>query len=288
MTTEMIYTKERRPQDPEQALMEIRDRAVMLYLAGAYLCESPLLRKLGFNIEQNVEALVAYVAEINEEKTTAHSTNVDSDLERMAHVAELLQTGNEEIRRKCGKGQLGKELCDQVAVLGQRIKAMRGGGESPPLTYGKMGSVEDFFDRLRSSLRFVSASLRVFLKTLGVLFALCLVLFLILFFTMESEKDLLKEVKQQKALILEKGEVLSTLNKALREAKGKIARMGPQELSRQEEVRLMDLKLKIYKLEENKATLKNEMEDLQKTLAHKEKDLQEFRGKSFMENLLRR
>ena len=60
MTTRKIALDRRRLPAPVKALAAIRDKAVILSMAVKYVCEDALLRRIGEDVEENLEVMIKY------------------------------------------------------------------------------------------------------------------------------------------------------------------------------------------------------------------------------------
>jgi len=112
-------------------------------------------------------------------------------------------------------------------------------------------------------------------------------IFLYLTVTMETEKVPLERVEQSRALILEKQADLVRIKAELKPLKEKIENARKDEMSRQEEIRLLDLSLKAHKLGQDQLNTLIEVDIEEKALKEKLKELEAVQRKSFLEKLLR-
>jgi len=266
MDTEIIDREKQIAQNPEKALKEIKDSAVLLSVATEYLCEDPFLKKIGANIEKNIEVVENHVEDLKKQFVGKPVAEVDlkKPLDRVARFSGRLQKASDGTRRKCTQGELGKELDEGVKAL-----------------------MDGFLGRFKFIVRSLAVTSKFTLRISALFVIVCLMIFLYLIVTMETEKVPLERVEQSRALILEKQADLVRLKAELKPLREKIESARKDEMSRQEEIRLLDLNLKAHKLAEDQLNTLIEVDIEEKALKEKLKELEAVQQKSFLEKLLR-
>ena len=129
---------------------------------------------------------------------------------------------------------------------------------------------------------------RAMLRLLTALILAVIVVFLCLFFTMETEKDLRDKIKQESARIEILQEPLAEITEELRQIRREIELITKKELDRQGKAAVMDLNVKAYELAEKLEKSRVKIKIHQKELNEKQEKLEEMSRKSFFERLLRR
>lgn len=145
------------------------------------------------------------------------------------------------------------------------------------------------------SLGYMIAAMVTFLMKLFVTLTLvpliavmiCIVPFTYLYVTMESEEKLLEGISQSQTYIQTQQEILATLDYQKEQISKKIDAMSRKELNRQEKVEVMDLYVNIYKLDEERSKLQVETQLQEQKIEEKQERIEEIKGKSFLERLLR-
>ena len=93
MDTEIIDREKQIAQDSEKALKEIKDSAVLLSVATEYLCEDPFFKKIGADIEKNIEVVEHHVEDLKKQFVGKPIAEVDlkKPMDRVARFAGRLQ-----------------------------------------------------------------------------------------------------------------------------------------------------------------------------------------------------
>lgn len=289
MDTEIIDREKQIAQDSEKALKEIKDSAVMLSVATEYLCEDPFLKKIGANIEKNIEIVENHVEDLKKQFVGKPITEVDlkKPLDRVTRFAGRLQKASDGTRQKCTHGELGKELDEKVKSLVSEINSLKERIEGRSVSYTTVDSALGFLGRFKFIVRSLAVTSKFTLRISALFVIVCLMIFLYLLITMETEKVPLERVEQSRALILEKQADLVRLKAELKPLREKIEIARKDEMSRQEEIMLMDLSLKAHKLAEDQLNTLIEVDIEEKALKEKLKELEAVQRKSFLERLLR-
>ena len=289
MDTEIIDREKQIAQESEKALKEIKDSAVMLSLATEYLCEDPFLEKIGANIEKNIEVVENHIENLKKQFVGKPITEVDlkKPLDRVTRFAGRLQKASDGTRQKCTHGELGKELDEKIKSLVSEINSLKERIEGRSVSYTTADSALGFLGRFKFIVRSLAVTSKFTLRISALFVIICLMIFLYLLITMETEKVPLERVEQSRALILEKQADLVRIKAEIKPLREKIELARKDEMSRQEEIRLMDLNLKAHKLAGDYQDTLIEVDIAEKALKEKLKELETVQRKSFLERLLR-
>jgi hypothetical protein len=289
MDAEIIDREKQIAEDSEKALKEIQDSAVMLSLATEYLCKDPFLKKIGATIEKNIEIVENHVEDLKKQFVGKPVAEVDlkKPMDLVARFAGRLQKAGDGTRQKCTQGELGKELDERVKALMSEISTLKERIEGRSVSYTTADSALSFLGRFKFIVRSLAVTSKFTLRIFALFVIVCLMIFLYLLITMETEKVPLERVEQSKALILSKQADLVRIKAKLKPLRAKIESARKDETSRQEEIRLMDLSLKAHKLAEDYQETLIEVDIEEKALKEKLKELEAVQRKSFLERLLR-
>jgi hypothetical protein len=289
MDTEIINREKQIAQDSEKALKDIKDSAVMLSLASEYLCEDPFLEKIGTDIEKNIEIVKTHVEDLKKQFVGKPVAEVDlkKPVDRVARFAGRLQNASDGTRQKCTQGELGEELDESVKALINEIDALKERIEGRSVSYTAADSALGFLGRFKFIVRSLVVTSKFTLRISALFVIICLMIFVYLFITMETEKVPLERVEQSRALILQKQADLVRIKAELKPLREKIESARKDEMSRQEEIRFLDLSLKAHKLAEDYQETLIELDIEEKALKEKLKELEAVQRKSFLERLLR-
>jgi hypothetical protein len=275
--------------DPYNALSEIKDKAVMLSMAGEYLCEDPFLKKIGFSIRRNMEDLKADIEALKRQFVgkPVEEVNFDKHLQGIEHIAKLLQEGAEDVEHRCIRGELGKELGERVISLAGEIKGFKDRVEGRTISYTRADSVLGVLGRLKFLINTLVATYSLASKIIGLFLMVGLMTLSFLFITMESEKGLINKIEEIRTLIQSSEAALSNINDEVKQIQKLIDNIREGELNRQDGIELMDLNLEAYKLAEEQQQALIKVMIQKKTLEERLKRLDEMNRKSFFERLVR-
>ena len=289
MDTEIIDREKQIAQDSEKALKEIKDSAVLLSVATEYLCEDPFLKKIGADIEKNIEVVENHVKDLKKQFVGKPIAEVDlkKPMDRVARFAGRLQKANDGTRQKCTHGELGKELDEKIKSLVSEINSLKERIEGKSVSYTTADSALGFLGRFKFIVRSLVVTSKFTFRISALFVIVCLMIFLYLIVTMETEKVPFERVEQSRALILSKQADLVRFKAELKPLKEKIESARKDEMSRQEEIRLLDLSLKAHKLAQDQLNTLIEVDIEEKALKEKLKELEAVQRKSFLEKLFR-
>ena len=97
---------------PNEALNEVKDRGLLLYLASGYICDTPVLKKIGTGIDKDLEVIRKHINELKGKVLGKPSERlgINEQLDWISNIARLLKKGDSATKDKCIEGKLGKEL----------------------------------------------------------------------------------------------------------------------------------------------------------------------------------
>jgi len=290
MTTEKIDLKNAGPQDPDLALNEIKDKAVIMRMAVKYVCEDPFLKKMGAGIAQNIDVLKTHIEDLEKQFVgkPADDINLNEQLEGIKDISRRLQEAERSTNDQCVKGELGKELCQKVISLADGIRALQtrvGGGA---VSYTRSDSVKGAFGRMKFITNPFVLHYRAMFRLLIVLVLLVIAVFLYLFFTMETEKGLAEKIDRGSARIESLQKPLPKIKGELWQIRKEIERITQEELTRQGKAAVMDLNVKAFELAERIEKAQLDIKIYQKELDENQRELEEMKKKSFFKRILRR
>ncbi len=286
-----MTTEEPKDPNPSDALNGIKDEAIVLSMAGEYLCEDPYVRKIGFDIEQDIEILREYIASLKERFVGRPSDKigVDEPLEGITRISELLQKGEDgDFKDRCVNGELGNELGEKLKSLARAIREAEDWVEGRAAPYTKGDIALDAVKRLRFLAHSIVATYSLVVKLIFLLLMVGIITFFFLFITMESEKDLIEKIEERSAHIRSSQAALSQINKDAKEIRRNIAAIEKKRFTRQTEIRLIDLNLQAYKISQDLQKTQIDIGLQSSALEKRRRELEEMKRKSFLDRLLRR
>lgn len=274
---------------PDVPLNEMKDKALLLSMAGEYLCEDYFLKKAGMIIGSNAEALKDYIGHTQEQFVgkSADEARLNDILQSILHTAELLQQADGDIKEECSEGKLGTELFETIKSLGQGIKALEQRIDGKAIVPVKREPLRFIINPFKFLLKAIIATSKLGLKLAATLIIIGLAVFSFLYFTMESEEAFVQKIEQSQADIRSAQARLSEINNELEELREELAGIREDEADRRDEIEVIDLNLKIYKLSEEQQKAQIDMDMERESLEENLRNLEKLRQKSFLEKLLR-
>jgi hypothetical protein len=264
----------------------IRDKALLIGLGGAYLCEPPFLTRYGREVEYAVSHLERDIRNLKERFPGRSSREVDTDriLGEMRDLAGRMKEADPALRKDCAT-KVGSALEAQLKRVAEAIGDVRRQVEGGPDHYGGTEAVTGTV--LRAG-RAVVTGFGLLGKIVGILILALVVAFGYLFATMEREGGFEKEIAERSRRI----QILQTELSRLEEEKIAPIERSIQVLERQgadraDKVRKLELMVELGDLEQKAATLRGEIRQHQTAVQEAEASLETLKRKGFLERLLR-
>ena len=278
------------PSDPDRALSEIKDSAVILSMAGEYLCEEVFLRKIRAAVEKNVELLRHQVEVFKREFVgiPLQEMSLDEELENIARFATLLEGPEAALEEKCREGELGRTLWEKTKALARVLDDLKAKVEGRPIEYEKRDYFFDLKGRFKSIYRKIAGTYPFFFKLMFITVGACVVVFSYFYLTMERETDLLKKIDQSQASVVSKKETLSRLGEQIQRTREKAESFSQGlELTRQEKIEAMYWTLKTHELVEQRDRVQLELDSEEQALKENVRKIDEMKRKPFLSRLFR-
>ncbi len=279
------------PRD-NKSLWELKDYGILLRLGGEYLCEQPVLEKLGLDLEKTAESLRDYVEQLKGKFVGKPVEEIDfsEPLERIKEVAEGLKDPDEQIEEKCKTGQLGIVLSETRTTLRNRIDEFADKIEGKSVSYKKTDSLYQHLERVKYLFLSLIRTYKILSRVIACVGVACFITFVVLLATMQTEKELLVKVGRTKAEIQTKQATLHNLGERMKSIQEQIKalELGQEgELTREQKIKIMELNLATHKLSEKMEKLQFEIEMYRKQLQKEKKEIIELKNKSILQRLLR-
>ena len=290
MTTTKIALDRRRLSASVKALAAIRDKAVILTMAVKYVCEDALLRKIGEDIEENLDLLKNHIRDLESQRVGKSAEDIDlgPQVEAILDISKRLKKGEKTTNDQCVKGELGEELGDRLRELASGITELRGKVEGGNLAYSTSDSLRGVMGTLGYIFHPLVTRFRILIKVLVVLLLVAIGLFTYLFITMETEKDLLEEIDAHRTKIASLETGLAGMNEDLARIREEIGKNSGENLGRDDKARLMELNVRAFRMTEKIEKARAEIILQRKAVADTRKRLEELKHKSFFQKVLRR
>ncbi len=276
------------PAIPFDALREIRDRALLMSLGSAYLCEQVFLTKCGAELEHAVELLDRDIRTLKKRFPGRFTREVDTNavLEGLRELSGRLKASDREVQAQCTVGELGRDLEERLKILSDAVRDVRRQVEGGPAEYTGKEAVAGAVVRAGETVR---GGLAVLGRMLGVAVVLLAVVFGYLFFTMEREGRFETEISRHRQEIqaLQK-ELAGVRQDKIAPLEFRIRQQEREGYSRRDKVRVMELSVELEALEQEALALQGRIEQQRRRLEEAERSLETLKQKGFWERLLRR
>jgi hypothetical protein len=277
-------------QESLRSIHGIRDMALMLSIGNAYLCDAVFLRKIGHTIDTHLKELKSDISSLKKQYPGKFEKEVETDqvLEGIQTTAQNLQEPDKDITKKCSAGELGRELEASVDILAETVEAIRIQVEGELEGYSKKEALLAQVGKVKSVGHLIAVLISSAFKVIGVLVLVAAMVFSYLYFTMESEEALLKEVNQSKSQVESQMKLIARLEGERTEVAGKLDSIPGGELDREGKVEVMNLTMQVHKLDERVHSAEVQIELHRKKIKDTEKRIADMRKKTFLQRLLRR
>jgi cell division protein FtsB len=268
------------------ALHDIRDKAILLSLGKAFLCEEVFLVKIGHAIDESLEHLREDILSLKMRFVGKFVEDVDTDsiLDDLHSQANFLQNPDRRVTDKCTVGTLGAELEETVGVLTQAIRTIKGKVEGEVEEYTKKEAV---VKGAKTAGSLVSSVVSLVIKLVVLLFLLALGPAIYLGVTMEREGSLQKQIAESKAYIQSQRAQIESLRKERDELSGRIESSQGDNLSRQQKLEIMDLNVKVHGLDQRVHKAEAESTEHERLIKLSQQKIEEIKAKPFLQRYLR-
>jgi flagellar biosynthesis chaperone FliJ len=268
-------------QESLRSIHGIRDMALMLSIGNAYLCDAVFLRKIGHTIDTHLKELKSDISSLKKQYPGKFEKGIQT-------TAQNLQEPDKDITKKCSAGELGRELEASVDILAETVEAIRIQVEGELEGYSKKEALLAQVGKVKSVGHLIAVLISSAFKVIGVLVLVAAMVFSYLYFTMESEEALLKEVNQSKSQVESQMKLIARLEGERTEVAGKLDSIPGGELDREGKVEVMNLTMQVHKLDERVHSAEVQIELHRKKIKDTEKRIADMRKKTFLQRLLRR
>lgn len=268
------------------SLSEIRDKAMLLSIGKAFLCEEVFLKKIGHSMDESLEHLREDILSLKMMFVGQFVEDVDTDslLDELHSQAELLQSPDRRVTDKCTVGTLGTEMEEAVQTLALAIKTIKSKVEGEVEEYTKKDAV---VKGAKSAGSLVSSVVSLVIKTVILLLLLALGPAIYLGVTMDREGSLQKQIAESKASIQSQKAQIASVRKERDELAARAESSQGDNLSRQQKVEIMDLSVKVHSLDQKVHKAEAEITEHERRIKMNQQKIEEIKLKTFRQRFLR-
>jgi hypothetical protein len=268
------------------SLREIRDKAILLSIGKAVLCEEVFLKKIGHAMDESLDHLREDIFFLKMMFVGKFVEDVDTDslLDELHSQAKLLQSPDRRVTDKCTVGTLGTEMEEAVQALAVAIKTIKSKVEGEVEEYTKKDSI---VKGAESAGSLVSSVVSFVIKTVMLLLLLALGPAIYLGVTMDREESLQKQIDESKAYIQSQRAQIASVKKERDELAARAESSQGDTLSRQQKVEIMDLRVKVHGLDQKVHKSEAEITEHERMIKRNQQKVDEIKSKTFLERFLR-
>ena len=268
------------------SLHEIRDKAILLSLGKAFLCEEVFLMKIGHAIDEALENLREDILSLKMRFVGKFVEDVDTDsiLDDLHSQAQFLQNPDRRVTDKCTVGTLGAELEETVGVLTQAIKTVKGKVEGEVEEYTRKEAV---VKGAKTAGSLVSRLVSLVVKLVILLFILALGPAIYLGVTMDREGPLQEQIAESKAFIQSQKAQIASLSKERDEFAARAESSQRDNLTREQKLEIMDLSVKVHALDQRVHKAEADITEHERLIRLNQQKLEQVKSKPFLQRYLR-
>jgi len=268
------------------SLREIRDKAILLSIGKAFLCEEVFLKKIGHAMDESLDHLREEIFSLKMMFVGKFVEDVDTDslLDELHSQAKLLQSPDRRVTDKCTVGTLGTEMEEAVHTLAVAIKTIKSKIEGEVEEYTKKDSI---VKGAKSAGSLVSSVVSFVIKTVMLLLLLALGPAIYLGVTMDREGSLQKQITESKAYIQSQRAQIASVRKERDELAARAESSQGDTLIRQQKVENMDLSVKVHSLDQKVDKTEAEITEHERRIKMNQQKIEEIKLKTFQQRFLR-
>ena len=272
-----------------QSLRNIRDNTLLLSIANEYIGENVYLLKIGTEIKKNLSVLKEDIKTLKKQFPGKFATEIDTDtiISSFEKTTEDMLSGEDRIKTDCASGKLGLAFSEDVNSITEAVEKIWLQVKGSDLKYTKTDSLNNFLGRMDIFSGVIGLISRV-AKILLIFFIIAGSGFSYLYFTMEKEEPIIKENEEITAFIEEKKAQLIALEEKKTEAQKSLKKLDDGKLLRKDKITIIDLETRIQEFNQQIHLIEGEIDSQNRSMLKNKERLEEIKGKSFLNRLLKK
>jgi len=274
----------------EKAIQDIHNIGIMLSGASEYVCEEGVLERFSRYLQAYHKRLESDITSLKKEYPGKfpETPELDNSLSRIKDISATLEQNKKGIGTKCRTGSFGHELNTQVAELKSAVQdvweTVTGKVSGYSITDRLAGKGETVTSTLYNISPFGPIPRRIIISALVIAAAV----FCYLFFTMESEDELVQGIKADLTYLEKERQTLKGKQQDYNNIQAEIKVLDKTDLNRQDKIKLLSLTVEEGKLRQFIEKVTVAVEERERDLEQKNKKLDALRKKPFLQKLLKR
>ena len=266
-------------------LGELRQGALLLSMAHAYLSEPWFLKKIGREMILAMSRLPGEIESIRRQYPGRFEKEVDTGplLDELGQMLKRTQAPGEELLASCARGEFGLQLARAVKSLSSAVMEIRGRVEGRP-AYTRRDAASL---RLSRGAGLISGVSQKLFRSLLILVLAAAALFVVLLLTMEKEGAVLDEIAAMEVRVQSSRLLLAEIRKERDQASRELGSVKAKELSGPEKIELLERNQRLLQIAQRERDAEADLVLLEKGVESRRAKLDELRRKSFVARLLR-
>jgi hypothetical protein len=274
----------------ERAIKDIHNIGIMLSGASEYVCEEGVLNRFSRYLQAYHKRLESDITSLKKEYPGKfpETPELNNSLSRITDISAALERDKKAIETKCRAGSFGHELNTQVAELRSAVRDIWETVTGKVSGYSITDRLSGGGETVTTALYNISPFGPIPRKIIIAVLAIAAVIFGYLFFTMESEDELVKGIKSDLAHLETERQALTVKQREYEDIQAQIKVLDKVDLNRKDKIKLLSLTVEEGKLRESIEKTTVAVEKWERDLADKNKKLEKLRKKPFLQKLLKR
>jgi hypothetical protein len=274
----------------ERAIKDIHNIGIMLSGASEYVCEEGVLNRFSRYLQAYHKRLESDITSLKKEYPGKfpETPELNNSLSRITDISAALERDKKAIETKCRAGSFGHELNTQVAELRSAVRDIWETVTGKVSGYSITDRLSGGGETVTTALYNISPFGPIPRKIIIAVLAIAAVIFGYLFFTMESEDELVKGIKSDLAHLETERQALTVKQREYEDIQAQIKVLDKVDLNRKDKIKLLSLTVEEGKLRESIEKTTVAVEKWEREFADKDKKLEELRKKPFLQKLLKR
>jgi hypothetical protein len=274
----------------ERAIKDIHNIGIMLSGASEYVCEEGVLNRFSRYLQAYHKRLESDITSLKKEYPGKfpETPELNNSLSRITDISAALERDKKAIETKCRAGSFGHELNTQVAELRSAVRDIWETVTGKVSGYSITDRLSGGGETVTTALYNISPFGPIPRKIIIAVLAIAAVVFGYLFFTMESEDELVKGIKSDLAHLETERQALTVKQREYEDIQAQIKVLDKVDLNRKDKIKLLSLTVEEGKLRESIEKTTVAVEKWEREFADKDKKLEELRKKPFLQKLLKR
>jgi len=271
----------------DDALIELRNNALLLTIGDEHLKDDVFLIKIGNGISRAVELIKRDISTLKKGYPGKFMNEVDTDkiLEKIDSIAQKLIKPSRATREDHATGQLGREMESYTKTIAEAVDDLRMKVQGNPAEQTGTGAAGNALLKVKGIFLSTESLLKWGVKILACVVVLLAVLFTYFYFTMEKDTKYLREIASTQSTLKEEKAILLKTQKDKQDLEGKRKSMD-REMTREEKLVALELELKIKKLDSTIEKTQAEIETYEQKLKENQDNLNALRKKPFIKRLM--